>query len=654
MQPEHQNLDSPVFLPVTAETCERLKAEGAAALDTLTDPELAAVLVIQNLAQAAEKDLTCDAAEKVLARLLAWSVSARRSTEAALLPEARRLFDPRQLYFGLNAIKGLNLRLLLDEEVAARNYLLPDGQWDLEYKVRHHRQNDPFSEQVITPRYRERWLSAAQDKLVRTFRANLDEDLHVQGYAGIGKSHLLGVLMECLPPAKTLLLARTPGKLSALRERLKGTQDKGKGPGSTFKAFAQALLRGPRFQPEHEAFKGPGKLGLAQELNILGFRDHGAQATLDLCLKTLESYCQSWDHSLSSKHLPHFNLAMSSLENQVLLEYASRLWVYLERHPEWAGQTGFEALWLLKRANLEGCVMPDRYTHVLIDESQDIPPSLLKIIERGKQVLITLGDEYQHPGRAMVKRGQRVRQTDISYSVRSGRNVERLVNPLIHQHSEKGKLPFEGARDADVSIEEYPQGFVPPEGCVILTASPWDTMKWAIELHAARCAFGYPDAATQRDVEHFMNTAVGLFKPDFYAPERSALGLHPYFSDMADWQRVRDANRYDEAFLWVEHQLDQGFNIADVTRLSRMSGDPAKRCVLMRAEEAGGMEFEQVLLTPELLTNVKFKDAYDFDQRICAVYIAISRATRQLFVPYDVVAWIEYHNFQKFRESHGY
>lgn len=651
MQPEHLDLATPVFLPVTADTCEGLKADGAKALDALTDAELAAVLVIQNLAQASEKDLTCEAAEKILARLIGWSVDSRSS----LLSEARRLFDPRKLYFGLDAIKHLNLRLLLAEEVSAGDYLLPDGKWDVEYKVRHHQKNNPFSQQMVTPRYRERWLSAAQDKLVRTFRANLDEDLHVQGYAGIGKSHLLGVLIECLRPERTLLLARTPGKLNTLRARLKGGHGKGKGPGSTFKAFAQALLRGPRAAPEVAVFRGPSKQALAEELNILGFRDHGAQATLDICLKVLEDYCQSWDHSLSGKHLPHFNQPLGSVDSQVLLEYSSRLWVYLEANPAWGGQTGFEALWMIKRANLQGCSMPDRYTHVLIDESQDIPPALLQIIERGRQVLITLGDEYQQAGRVRVKRERTVRQTDISFSVRSGPSVERLVNPLIYQHSEKGKVPFEGARDADVSIQTYPEGFVPPEGCVVLTASPWDTMKWAIELHAAQCPFGYPDAATQRSLEHFMSTAVGLSDPSFYAPERSALGLHPYFSDMADWAQVHEANRFDESFLWIEALLkNKDFKVADVTRINRLLGDPGKRCMLMQAEEAGGMEFDQVLLTPELLTNVKFKDAYAFDQRICAVYIAISRARRQLYVPFDVVAWIEYHNYQKFRESHGY
>lgn len=653
MQPEHFDLSSPVFLPITSETCTGLLgADGAKALAALTDPELAAVLVIQNLAQAAEKDLTSAAAERVLSKLISWAVDARHSAAVGLLSEAQRLFDPRKLYFGLNVVKSLNLRFLLADEVLARDYLLPSGKWDVDYRIRHYRSNNPFSEQMVTPKHREFWLSSAQDKLVRIFRANLNEDLHVQGYAGIGKSHLLGALIECLRPETTLLLARTPEKLKTLRERMRGADDRK--AGKTFGRFAQALLYGPRPQPATMSAKVPSKHVLSQELNVLGFCGHDGQATLDICLKVLESYCHSKDHSLSTKHLPHFKEPLSSLDSRVLLEYSSRLWVYLEANPAWGSQTGFEALLMIKLANLAGCVVPARYTHVLIDESQDIPPSLLHIIERGRQVLITLGDEYQQAGGEVVQRKREVRKSDISYSVRSGRNVERLVNPLISRHSKKGKVPFEGARDADVGIEHYPEGFVPPEGCVVLTASHWDTMKWVIQLHDANCAFSFPDKRAHLDLKDFMTNAIGLFKPDYYSAEFRAEGSHPYFSDLADWQQVRDANQFDESFLWVESELEKGFKVADVTRLSKMIGRPGKSCMLMMAEDAGGMEFDRVLLTPELLTNVMFKDAYEFDERICAVYIAISRARQQLYLPYDVVEWVEYHTYQKYRESHGY
>ncbi|MNO90424.1 hypothetical protein D3C76_819370 [compost metagenome] len=365
----------------------------------------------------------------------------------------------------------------------------------------------------------------------------------------------------------------------------------------------------------------------------------------------LERYCHSRDHSLSATHLPHFKQPLSNLDARVLLEYSSRLWSYLEANPVWGCKVGFETLLMIKRASLAGAVVPVRYTHVLIDESQDVPPSLLQIIERGRQVLITLGDEYQRASGVMVKRRREIRQSDVSYCVRSGRNVERLVNPLISLHSHKSKVPFEGARDADVGIELYPQGFVPPEGCVVLTASRWDTMKWVIQMHAASCAMRFPSKEAQQDLNRFMVTAIALFKPDYYSTEHGVDGPHPYFSEMPDWQQVRDANLFDESFLWVEAELEKGFNVAD---MNRVIGHPGKSCLVMMAEAAGGMEFDHVLLTPELLTNVQFKDAYEFDQRICAVYIAISRARLQLYVPYDVVEWIEYHKYQKFRELHGY
>ncbi|MFP3515029.1 hypothetical protein SB766_02295 [Pseudomonas sp. SIMBA_077] len=653
MRPEHADLCTPVFLPVTEQACASLlNTDGAKELVAFTDPELAAVLVIQSLAQASEHDLNCAAAERVLAKIIAWAVDANHSATVGLLSEAQRLFDPRKLYFGLNTLKKLNVRFLQADEVATRNYLLPDGKWDDGYKHRHHRANNPFSEQMVTPIHRERWLSAAQDRLVRVFRANRDEDLHVQGYAGIGKSHLLGALMECLKPESTLLLARTPEKLAALRKRMRGAYDQR--VCRTFEAFARALLRTPKTRFERTALRRLSGQALSQELNILGFRSYDGQATLGVCLKILEQYCQSRDHTLSAKHLPHFKQALSGLEARVLLEYSSRVWTYLNVNPNWAAGLEFEALLLIKRASLEGCVVPSRYTHILIDESQDIPASLLQIIERGRQVLITLGDEYQQANTEIAHRKRGVRHSDVCYSVRSGPTIERLVNPLISRHSHKSKVPFEGARNADVGIEIYPLGFVPPEGCVVLTASLWDMMKWVIQLHDANCAFSFVDRQAHDTLESFIGAAIALFKPGYYGVENSTQGTHPYFSDLATWQQVRDVNAFDESFLWVEAELEKGFNAASVTQLNRMLGSPGKSCLLMLAQEAGGMEFDHVLLTPELLTNVMFKDAYEFDQRICAVYIAISRAKRQLYVPYDVVEWVEYHRDQGLRESHGY
>ena len=61
MQPEHYEFATAAFLPVSLEVCQAL-LDDASALDGLSDPELAALLVIQNLAQAREQLLDPTAA----------------------------------------------------------------------------------------------------------------------------------------------------------------------------------------------------------------------------------------------------------------------------------------------------------------------------------------------------------------------------------------------------------------------------------------------------------------------------------------------------------------------------------------------------------------------------------------------------------------
>ena len=649
MQPEHFDFSRPVLLPITAECCQGLlQAEGAPVLEGLSDPELAALLVIQNLAQAPDK-VDALAAEKILGKLLAWSVDGSHASDVCLLSEACRLFDARKLYFGLEVIKGSKLRLLDAEDVKRRDYLLADGRWDFDYRIRRHLQDNPFSQQVVTGFDKERWLTVEQDKLLKVVRANLDEDLHVQGYAGIGKSYLLGALMDCLPRGRVLPLARTPAKLATLRQRM-GLDAQAK-VGMTFGQFAQALLRDRGPAPVRATARGPGKRKLAEELGILGVRQYDAEHAFEICLEVLHNYCESRDYSLANRHLPFFRQPLSNLDTQVLLEYASRLWRHVEAHPSWAAQTGFEALLLIKRASLAGCSVPGRFSHVIIDESQDVPASLLQVIERGRQVLITLGDEYQKASGAVVRRERQVRQKDIAFAVRSGPRVERLINPLIGVHSQKSKVAFEAARSVDVGIEHYPEGFVPPEGCVVLTASRWDSMRWAMEMAESNCLLKFPDWV---DMRHFMVTAVGLFRAAFYAPGQDTEGAHPYFAHLLDWQQVREAERFDASFRWVETRLEAGYKLADLTVLGTRVADHSASLTLMMAEQAGGLEFDHVLLTPELMTTDRFKDAYAFDARICAVYIALSRARRQLYLPFDVEEWVNYHKGQPFRELHGH
>ncbi|WP_295461210.1 hypothetical protein [uncultured Pseudomonas sp.] len=651
MQPEHLDSGDSLFLPIANETCEiLLSAEGAQALIKLTNPELAAVLVIQHLAENAGKS-TPYSIEKILAKLIAWSIDSKKPADSSLLSEAQRLFSQKKLHAGLNNLKNIKIILLTKEEVEEADYLASDGTWDFNFKIRIKKKKIPFSEQMVTPRFRELWLSPAQDRLVRIFRANLGEDIHVQGYAGIGKSHLLGALIDYLPPYGTLLLAKTTEKLVALHKRMEG---RGKKPGFTFEALAKSLLPNRDHPTKNPSTSIPNKGVLAKQLNILGIQDYDERTTLDICLKVIANYCFSSSHTLSKSHLPDFRLPLSHLEAKVLLQYSITLWSYIQSNPAWDKKTGFPELVMIKRAAVEGCTIPSRYTHVLIDESQDTPDSLLQIIKRGRQVLITLGDEYQQAKHKILTKRRDIRQSEISQSVRSGRNIEKFINPLINRHSKKIKTPFEGISDTDICIKHYPLDFAPPEGCVIMTASYWDTLKWAIELSEAHRPIQVANKESQEDLMSFISSAVKFFKPDYYSPNDNSSELHFYFNEFKDWQQLHHENQFDESFLWAEKKLENGFNVSDANRIRANVGQSNKGYLLMMAEMAGGTEFDNILLTPALLTTEKLRNTDEFDQRICAVYIAISRTKRNLYIPYDVIEWVEYHNNNKFRELSGF
>lgn len=127
-----------------------MEAENTQDISALSDPELAAILALQNLAKFPEKELTAVTLERALGKLIDWAASGQHSASVTLLSETLRLLDRGILYFGTEAIKKINVRFLEADEVASRNYLLVNGKWNHDYKYRYHKSRNPFIEQLVT------------------------------------------------------------------------------------------------------------------------------------------------------------------------------------------------------------------------------------------------------------------------------------------------------------------------------------------------------------------------------------------------------------------------------------------------------------------------------------------------------------------------
>ena len=72
---------------------------------------------------------------------------------------------------------------------------------------------------------------------------------------------------------------------------------------------------------------------------------------------------------------------------------------------------------------------------------------MLQILDRSPQAVITLSDELQNLTGMAPTRNAMIRQRYITQSVRLGKQVESLINPLIQAHPGATKELFAGRAD---------------------------------------------------------------------------------------------------------------------------------------------------------------------------------------------------------------
>jgi hypothetical protein len=644
MRSEHYDFSNPLFLPISAEVFERLLASGESeVLEQLSDAELAAVLVIQNLESCNSDQSRAFASEQILAKLIHWgNESQYKPSEVSLLAEALRLFDVGKLRSGSRLLHGENIELLPDDTVKSQEYLLPSGEWDTGFRKAYFLRNYAFNSRVVTQRNQELWLSSAQDKVLRTFYANRDEHLHIQGYAGIGKSHLIGSMLQFLEVRKTLVLAKTTSKLNELKQRSKLSFFNG----LTFEVFSRKLLGEARFNKgliDNRASAAHVSNTLIAERLLIGpLRGFSPADVVSLCMRVLDAYCESADYRISEKHIPFFMVPLSAVEANVLIEYSNRIWYCVDPSNPSDFVLPLRGMFLVKKASLLGVSVPARYTHILIDESHDLPASLMRILKKSSQVLITLGDEYQRLSGPALKRSLDVRQSDVTFSVRSGENLERILNPLIQAHPNKIKLAFEASSGVKINVFEYCDPIFPKAPSTILVSSVWEKFQWLKYLVDSQQDFillGDADGLIE-----LAKACVRLYRNESAQFNHSNERPHEMLYQYSTWDELAAVHSNDNAFLWLQSQLADGYKVSDVpTSGQSQNASQGKAHRLGRVEDVGNMEFESVMLAPELLSYSRCKDAYELDQRICAVYTAASRARHDLYIPGDIEEWLRFH-----------
>lgn len=626
------SIEDKLYIPLSERKANALVVSDAALelLEDFTEAEIAAVLMIQHITNFDQGKSIVSPAERLLANLIAWGV--RQSQEGGNLAlEAKRLFDVNKLSAGLDVLLETGLELMPQDDVDSAEYLLGDGSWDYEFRVRHYKKVAAFKAEVETPKGKLLVLSAPQDLIVRSFLAEKDESIHIQGYAGTGKTYLISSLTKFMNPFSTLVLAQTKTQLYELTYRLQDSHIAAK----TFKALAAELLitKRPHLVAAADDYLNLSDSEVSRVLNIGSVGVVSPGRVTAICRRAVKRYCQSGDKYLTKWHLPYIKELISPVDVAVLVQYAIRIWEATISPPVYEVKFPVRGFHLIKYLSLTEEVIPETFAHVIIDESHDLSRPILQILDRSPQAVITLGDEYQCINGPVFKRSKNIRQRDITLSVRAGKNMEGVLNPLIYAHPTKIKLPFEGGGNDGTKVIYYELGKVPERPSTILVESEWGMFEWFQRLSHAGVRFALLHGS-KREFVDFMTDCINLFHRGVQ-PKHRILFFH------TTWESLAQSQINNGVFEKIETMLVRGYDI-DKLKISLLLLDDVSHggYQLGMVENVRNAEFDSVMLAPDLLSEIRSGDVLGFDRKICALYTGGSRAKYELLVPGGIGEWI--------------
>lgn len=633
--------DDHYFLPLSLETAQGL-LRNSDAIARLELPELAAALLIQNVPSMLRAGVTAPRIEAALDATLAAGLDADTENGAGTFGRiVAERFNKEDFEEGLGLLDQLMFNLLEPSEVVERKFLKSDGRWDFSFRIEQAGRLSPLREAISTESGGEIFLTTDQYRIFRTLRSELDEHLHLQGLAGVGKTAMISTLLEYLKPEETLLLAHTGQQLLALTNRL-GSK---KFIGLTFGNLANQLLFTPPTiyrRPERQRSQPTYQMSDSETAKVLGFQsisNLSPARVADICRRTIQSYCYSSCVDISRENIPKIDATLNEIDISMLLEYSRLMWQEVTQpiltYEGRRTHLPIRAYHLIKMLSLDTAISLDisKFRHIVIDEAHDLSAPLLQFLDRCPQATCTLGDVCQRLDGLPAQRGMHVRQREISQSVRSGRQIEAVLNPLIAAHPRAAVAPLVGARDKKTIVEYYDRSFIPEDGTTILVKGEWGLLEWFQRLAGTSASFCMmPDS--EKQFRRFVYDCIELYRHGS-PPKHGLLFRH------TSWESLAETYSGNYSFKTISAMLERGYGVSDFDEsMGKMDRSGKAKILLGRVSDARSLEMDKVMLGRDLLVSIRQGEADEASKTISSLYTGGSRARYKLIVPGNMRDWL--------------
>lgn len=628
-----------LYLPMSEAQAEQLSTPAASPLQTFEgweSPQIASVALIQNLPTLAGKPKSSAIIEKGIADLIdiAADLSANHApgTFADLIAQR---FNGDAFRRGLSLMSKLKIRFMDEGTLAGRDYL--NGQrWDDTFCSRHSERLDPAKVIFHTVQGEPFALSSEQARTFRVLQSEPDESIHIQAFAGTGKTYMIERLITTLANCRPLLLAFTRVQLDALLQRV--------GPdrvtGMTFGELADYVLRrdpdvyyhepGRRASPRHQV----APQVIASRLGFTAVNRLSPAQVAATCAKMVSKFCSGSDASINEAHIPKLGFALNTVEQAVLVHYANDLWTQTISPTDHRFDLPLRGYHRIKQMSLvNDALIGLEYTHIIVDEAHDLSWPMASFLDRCPQPVISLGDAYQRLDGLVAKRAGNIRQREVTNSIRAGRQVEGVINALIDKNPLFKLGVFEGNRGKDTRVLFYDRADIPTRPTTILVSSEWGLFEWFQRLGNAGAQFSLLPGAVAT-FRRFILDCIELFNSNA-RPTHSALFRYARWEDLH-----ADMDQNNLSFHRIDRMLRKGYCAKDFeASLLALDASGSAPIKLGRVIDAKNMEIDTVMLAPDLLTEIRPGDRFAAGSAFAALYTAGTRARHQLIVPGHLKDW---------------
>lgn len=523
------------------------------------------------------------------------------------------------------------------------DFLDSEGRWDFEFSRRQHNRRNPFTRDVPLSGGNSVSMTDPQARFFNIFLSQPDESGNLMSYFGGGKTFIAKEMLRVIQQYQEftpVVLAQTKAQLGGLMKRLDAPETRAR----TFGQVVWEILASERI-PAHWRpgdRRDPNYRLSSEEIArrmTMGWVGNLSPAEVaDIAIKAVRRFCRSGKPAVSRNNLPTLKDKLSDLDRTFLVDYAQKLWNETVEPADIETQLPVRAYHQIKYCALRGFTIPDRYTHLIIDEAHDLSWPMMQILDASPQSVQTMGDPYQRLFGFIPSRSKKIRQSEIGLTVRASNQVENIFNTLIDKHPVNTHVALQGSNHMRTRITYYDPSRprIPQQKTTILVSDLFELTEWFHKLREAKTSFSLLPGS----VHNFFSFNASLVQLYFQGARATSPVLFRYPS----WGALRAAKGHTNAFQRVEAMLAGGASREhDFGAAGDSVTTPEKATVILGlAEHARNLEFDRVMLAPDLLTEQgNIQNAQLQAHVLSSIYVGASRARYELVLPGHLRDWLE-------------